>query len=110
MLVRILGVLDLIMFGIGVIVGIGIFVLMGVVVVKYFGLVIILLFVIVVLVCVFVVFCYVEFVFLVFVLGSVYMYIYVTMGEVFVFLIGWDLMLEYLFVIFVVVNGWFVYF
>lgn len=104
-----LGVFEFIMLGIGVIVGSGIFVFIGVVVVKFLGLVLVILFIVVGFVCVFVVFCYVEFVVMIFVVGSVYIYGYVVFGEVWVWIIGWDLILEYVVVIGVVVIGWFGY-
>ncbi|MBK5430086.1 amino acid permease [Bacillus sp. TH25] len=107
---RTLGALDLTMLGIGAIVGTGIFVLTGVVAAKHSGPAIILSFAIAALACAFAAFCYAEFASSVPVSGSVYTYTYATMGEVFAFLIGWDLMLEYLLATSAVANGWSAYF
>lgn len=106
---KVFGFFDLIFLGVGVIIGIGIFVLIGIGV-FIVGLVLMLFFIFVVFVCGFVVLCYVEFVLIIFVLGFIYMYVYVMMGELVVWIIGWDLMFEYGLVIFVVLVGWFGYF
>lgn len=68
-----------------------------------------LLFVLVGFVCVLVGLCYVEFVVMMLVFGSVYFYFYVIFGEGMVWFIGWCLVLEYLFVLVLVVVGWLVY-
>ncbi|MFD0769468.1 amino acid permease [Bacillus sp. CGMCC 1.60114] len=107
---RTLGALDLTMLGVGAIVGTGIFVLTGVVAAKHSGPAVILSFALAALVCAFAAFCYAEFASSVPVSGSVYTYTYATMGEVFAFLIGWDLMLEYLLATSAVANGWSAYF
>ncbi|HDX9578643.1 TPA: amino acid permease [Bacillus pseudomycoides] len=107
---RTLGALDLTMLGVGAIVGTGIFVLTGVVAAKHSGPAIILSFALAALACAFAAFCYAEFASSVPVSGSVYTYTYATMGEVFAFLIGWDLMLEYLLATSAVANGWSAYF
>ena len=107
---RTLGALDLTMLGVGAIVGTGIFVLTGVVAAQHSGPAIILSFALAALACAFAAFCYAEFASSVPVSGSVYTYTYATMGEVFAFLIGWDLMLEYLLATSAVANGWSAYF
>ncbi|SFD35304.1 amino acid/polyamine/organocation transporter, APC superfamily [Bacillus sp. 491mf] len=107
---RTLGALDLTMLGVGAIVGTGIFVLTGVVAAKHSGPAIILSFALAALACAFAAFCYAEFASSVPVSGSVYTYTYATLGEVFAFLIGWDLMLEYLLATSAVANGWSAYF
>lgn len=68
-----------------------------------------LLFVFVGFVCVLVGLCYVEFVVMMLVFGSVYFYFYVIFGEGMVWFIGWCLVFEYLFVLVLVVVGWLVY-
>jgi APA family basic amino acid/polyamine antiporter len=107
---RTLGALDLTMLGIGAIIGTGIFVLTGVVAAKHSGPAIILSFAIAALACAFAAFCYAEFASSVPISGSVYTYTYATLGEIFAFLIGWDLMLEYLLATSAVANGWSAYF
>lgn len=107
---RTLGALDLTLLGVGAIVGTGIFVLTGVVAAKHSGPAVILSFALAALACAFAAFCYAEFASSVPVSGSVYTYTYATMGEVFAFLIGWDLMLEYLLATSAVANGWSAYF
>lgn len=101
----VVGLLDLTVFGIGVIIGIGIFVIFGEVI-GDFGFVIIFSFVLVGVMCAFFVLFYVELVSTIFVLGSVYMYGYATMGELVVWIIGWDLIFEYVVLVVVIVVGW----
>lgn len=69
-----------------------------------------LLFVLVVICCVFCVLVYVEFVLMVLVFGSVYIYIYVIFGEFLVWFIGWMLVFEYGVFVLVVVVSWIGYF
>jgi APA family basic amino acid/polyamine antiporter len=107
---RSLGAFDLTLLGIGAIIGTGIFVLTGVVAAKHSGPGIVLSFAIAALACAFAAFCYAEFASAVPISGSVYTYTYATLGEVFAFLIGWDLMLEYLLATSAVANGWSAYF
>ncbi|MFD3447226.1 amino acid permease [Microbacteriaceae bacterium 4G12] len=107
---RSLGALDLTFLGIGAIVGTGIFVLTGIVAAKHSGPAIILSFIIAAITCACVAFCYAEFASTVPVSGSVYTYTYVTLGEIFAFLIGWCLILEYLLATAAVAVGWSGYF
>ncbi|MFI5356893.1 MAG: amino acid permease [Opitutales bacterium] len=94
---RALGPLNLISLGIGSVVGAGIFVLAGVSAAQYAGPAIVLSFIFTGIACLFAGLCYAEFATMIPVAGSAYTYTYATMGELFAWIIGWDLMLEYLF-------------
>lgn len=107
---RSLGLLDLIFLGVGCVIGTGIFVITGVVAAESGGPAITISFIIAGIACALAAFCYAEFSSAVPVSGSVYTYTYVTLGEVFAFLIGWDLMLEYILAIAAVATGWSAYF
>jgi basic amino acid/polyamine antiporter, APA family len=103
---RVLGPMHLTMLGVGVIVGAGIFVLTGQVAAQYAGPAIILSFVISAVACAFAGLCYAEFASLIPVSGSAYTYAYATLGKLFAWIIGWDLILEYLFGASSVAVGW----
>ncbi|KKI93995.1 amino acid permease [Bacillus sp. SA1-12] len=107
---RTLSSLDLTLLGVGAIIGTGIFVLTGVVAAETAGPALILSFVLSGIVCALAAFCYAEFASTVPISGSVYTYTYATLGEIFAFLIGWDLMLEYLLATAAVATGWSGYF
>jgi basic amino acid/polyamine antiporter, APA family len=107
---RTLNALDLTMLGVGAIIGTGIFVLTGVVAAKSAGPALIISFILSGIACALAAFCYAEFASSVPISGSVYTYTYVTLGEIFAFLIGWDLMLEYLLATAAVATGWSGYF
>lgn len=107
---RTLTAFDLTCFGIGAIVGVGIFVVTGVAAAKYAGPGIILSFGISMLACIFTALCYAEFASLLPVAGSAYNYSYVTLGEFFAWIIGWDLVLEYVVGSIAVAIGWSGYF
>ena len=94
---RQLGPLHLISLGIGAVVGAGIFVLAGTAAAKYAGPAIVLSFVISGFGCLLAGLCYAEFATMIPVAGSAYTYTYATMGEFLAWVIGWDLILEYLF-------------
>lgn len=94
---RELGALNLISLGIGSVVGAGIFVLAGVSAAQYAGPAIVLSFIFCGISCLFAGLCYAEFATLIPVAGSAYTYTYATMGELLAWIIGWDLILEYLF-------------
>lgn len=87
-------------------IGVGIYVLMGIVVKDFVGLLVILLYVFVVFVVILVVLCYVEFGVCVFKVGFVYLYIYVMLGEIWGFIIGWNILLEYFLGVLLVVRVW----
>lgn len=107
---RSLSAFDLTLLGIGAIIGTGIFVLTGVVAAESAGPALIISFIMSGLACAFAAFCYAEFASSVPISGSVYTYTYATLGEIFAFLIGWDLMLEYLLATAAVATGWSAYF
>src|SRR5207302_237567 len=60
--------------------------------------------------CIFAALCYAEFASMAPVAGSAYTYAYTTMGELFAWIIGWDLVLEYAVGAATVANGWSSYF
>jgi len=97
---------ELIMFGIGVVIGTGIFVLTGVAAAQYSGPALIISFAIAGLSCVFAGLCYAEFAAMVPVAGSAYTYSYAALGEIWAWIIGWDLILEYIVAIPAVAIGW----
>lgn len=103
---RSLSRLNLVSLGIGAIIGAGIFVLTGQAAAQYAGPAIALSFVISGLGCLFAGLCYAEFAAMIPISGSAYTYSYATLGEFFAWLIGWDLILEYLFVAPTVAVGW----
>ncbi len=90
-----LGVLDLIIFGVGVIIGAGIFVVTGTVAKTNSGPAITLSFAIAGLACALAALCYAEFASTVPVAGSAYTFSYATFGELIAWIIGWDLVLEF---------------
>ncbi|HVB99337.1 MAG TPA: amino acid permease [Candidatus Dormibacteraeota bacterium] len=107
---RVLGPLNLITLGIGAIIGAGIFVLTGQAAADYAGPAIVLSFVLSGIGCTFAGLCYAEFASLIPIAGSAYTYGYATLGEIFAWIIGWDLMLEYAFGAATVASGWSGYF
>lgn len=107
---RILGPVALTSLGVGAIIGTGIFVLTGVAAHDKAGPAIILSFIVSGLACVFAAMCYAEFASMVPVAGSAYTYAYATLGEMFAWIIGWDLVLEYAVASATVAHGWSHYF
>ncbi|HEX2327834.1 MAG TPA: amino acid permease [Candidatus Angelobacter sp.] len=103
---RALGATNLITLGIGAIIGTGIFVITGTATAEHAGPAIILSFVVAALGCVFAGLCYAEFASMIPVAGSAYTYGYATLGEIFAWIIGWDLVLEYAFGAATVASGW----
>ncbi|MBC7390591.1 MAG: amino acid permease [Opitutaceae bacterium] len=103
---RTLGRLNLTALGIGAIIGAGIFVLSGQAAAQYAGPAIILSFVISAVSCAFAGLCYAELASMIPVAGSTYTYAYATLGELIAWIIGWDLILEYLFAASTVSVGW----
>lgn len=106
---KVLGPLDLVLMGIGAIVGTGIFVLTGTGALTA-GPALTLSFVVAALACGFAALCYAEFASTVPVAGSIYTYSYATLGELVAWMIGWDLMLEYGLATSAVSVGWSGYF
>jgi len=92
---RVLGPTALTALGVGAIIGAGIFVMTGRVAALDSGPAIIISFTIAALGCALAALCYSEFAAMAPVAGSAYTYAYATLGEVFAWIIGWDLMLEY---------------
>ncbi|QIK65022.1 amino acid permease [Nocardioides sp. HDW12B] len=90
-----LGALDLMVFGVGVIIGAGIFVLTGTVAASNSGPALALSFVIAAVACGLAGLCYAEFASTVPVAGSAYTFSYATLGELVAWIIGWDLVLEF---------------
>ncbi len=107
---RVLGPVQLSSLGVGAIIGTGIFVLTGVAAHDLTGPALMLSFVVSGLTCVFAALCYAEFASMVPVAGSAYTYAYATLGELFAWIIGWDLILEYAVASSTVAHGWSHYF
>src|SRR5213595_2082135 len=94
---RALGPVNLTTLGIGAIIGAGIFVLTGRAAAQYAGPAIVLSYILAGVACAFAGLCYAEFASLIPIAGSAYTYGYATLGEIFAWIIGWDLVLEYAF-------------
>lgn len=92
---RSLGPANLIMLGIGAIIGAGLFSLTGIAAAENSGPAIALSFIIAALGCTFAGMCYSEFSSMIPISGSAYTYAYATMGEFAAWIIGWALVLEY---------------
>jgi APA family basic amino acid/polyamine antiporter len=92
---RSLGAVNLVAIGVGVIIGAGLFSLTGIAAANNSGPAVILSFIIAAVGCAFSALCYAEFASMVPVSGSAYTYAYATLGELFAWIIGWDLILEY---------------
>ncbi len=107
---RVLGPVALTSLGIGCIIGTGIFVLVGRAAAQQAGPALMLSFIVSGLACIFAAMCYAEFAAMAPVAGSAYTYAYATMGELFAWIIGWDLVLEYTFASSAVAHGWSHYF
>lgn len=101
-----LSVLDLTVFGVGVIIGTGIFVLTGKVAKENAGPAVSLAFVAAGVVCALAALCYAEFASTVPVAGSAYTFSYASLGELPAWTIGWDLVLEFALGTAVVAVGW----
>jgi APA family basic amino acid/polyamine antiporter len=94
-LVRRLGAVSLVALGIGAIIGAGLFSLTGVVAGQHAGPAVVLSFVISAIGCAFAGLCYAEFASIIPIAGSAYTYSFATMGRIWAWVIGWDLVLEY---------------
>ncbi len=103
---RTLGKINLIALGIGAIIGAGIFVLTGQAAAIYAGPAVSLSFIVSALACGFAGLCYAEFAAMIPIAGSAYTYSYATMGRGVAWIIGWALVLEYLFAGSTVAVGW----
>src|SRR5258707_8871154 len=102
---RTLGAGQLTALGVGAIIGAGIFVLSGLGA-HYAGTALMLSFVLSGLGCAFAGLCYAEFAAMIPLAGSAYTYAYATLGEIFAWIIGWDLTLEYAMGASTVSSGW----
>jgi basic amino acid/polyamine antiporter, APA family len=107
---RVLGPVQLSSLGVGAIIGTGIFVLTGIAAHDRTGPALMLSFVVSGVTCIFAALCYAEFASMVPVAGSAYTYAYATLGELFAWIIGWDLILEYAVASSTVAHGWSHYF
>src|SRR5258706_13111976 len=97
---RALGAFDVVMLGIGAIIGAGIFATIGTAAAgdatrPGAGPALIVSFVITAVACGFAALCYAEFAAMVPISGSAYTYAYATLGELIAWIIGWDLIIEY---------------
>jgi basic amino acid/polyamine antiporter, APA family len=103
---RVLGPGHLTALGVGAVIGAGIFILTGQAAHDKAGPALILSFVVSGTACIFAALCYAEFASMAPVAGSAYTYAYATLGELFAWIIGWDLILEYAVGASVVAHGW----
>ncbi len=97
---------DLVILGIGAVIGTGIFVLTGVAAARYAGPAVPLSFVLSGLTCAFAGLAYAEFASIVPASGSAYTYAYASLGEFIAFIVGWNLVLEYTVTCAAVAVGW----
>ena len=102
---RAVGTLDLTALGIGAVIGTGIFVIIGEAI-ELSGPAIVVSFILAGVTCVFSALAYAELASAIPVSGSAYTYAYATMGELFAFIIGWDLILEYGVSVAAIAVGW----
>ncbi|MBL8266730.1 amino acid permease, partial [Steroidobacter sp.] len=103
---RTLGLFSLTCLGVGSTIGAGIFVLTGTVAAEHAGPAVVISFILASIACALAGLCYAEFASMVPVAGSAYTYAYATLGEVVAWVIGWCLILEYLFASSLVAIGW----
>jgi APA family basic amino acid/polyamine antiporter len=101
---------DLTLLGIGAIIGTGIFVLTGTAAANQAGPAIAVSYMAAGIACAFAALCYAEFASMIPIAGSAYTYAYATLGEIFAWMIGWDLILEYAVGSMTVAIGWSGYF
>src|SRR5216110_1896369 len=107
---RVLGPVQLTALGVGCIIGAGIFVATGAAAHNIAGPSLMMSYVVAGVTCIFAALCYAEFASMAPVAGSAYTYAYATLGELFAWIIGWDLVLEYAVGAATVANGWSSYF
>src|SRR6185295_3770809 len=100
----------LVMLGIGAIIGAGIFVSTGQAAANYAGPAVVISYLIAGFGCLLAGLCYAEFAAMIPVAGSAYSYSFATLGKFFAWIIGWDLILEYLAAASAVSVGWSGYF
>src|SRR6185503_3058182 len=107
---RVLGPVQLTSLGVGAIIGAGIFVATGAAAHNTAGPALMISYCVAGITCVFAALCYAEFASMAPVAGSAFTYAYTTLGELFAWIIGWDLVLEYAVGAAAVGNGWSGYF
>ena len=107
---RTLGPINLVMLGIGAIIGAGLFVRTAAAIADRSGPAVTIAFIVAGIGCAFAGLCYAEFASMIPVAGSAYTYSYATMGELIAWIIGWDLILEYAVGAATVAVGWSEYF
>lgn len=107
---RALGPVALTALGIGTIIGAGIFVITGQVARDVTGPALIVSLMFSGMACIFAALCYAEFASMAPIAGSAYTYAYATLGELFAWIIGWDLIIEYTIAASTVAHGWSAYF
>ncbi len=103
---RSIGPTGLILLGLGSIIGAGIFIVTGVTAANYSGPALLISFIISAVACTFTALYYAEFASMIPIAGSVYTYTYVTLGEIWAWMIGWVLIFEYLISASAVAVGW----
>lgn len=101
---------DLVMLGVGAVIGTGIFILPGTVAALYSGPAIVISFILATIVCTFAAMCYAEFSSALPIAGSAYSYGNIVFGEVIGWVLGWALILEYMLAVASVSTGWSAYF
>jgi APA family basic amino acid/polyamine antiporter len=101
-----LGAMDLLLLGVGCVIGTGIFVLTGVAAAQYAGPAITVSYALAGFACIFAALAYAELASMVPVAGSAYTYTYVAMGEIVAWMVGWGLILEYAVGASTVAAGW----
>lgn len=107
---RVLGPISLTTMGVGAIIGAGIFAATGAAAKEVAGPALMVSYMLAGATCIFAALCYAEFAAMAPVSGSAYTYAYTTMGEIFAWIIGWDLVLEYAVGSATVANAWSGYF
>ena len=103
---RTLSATDLTALGVGVVIGAGIFVATGHAAAEYAGPAVVLSFLFGAVACAFAGLCYAEMAAIVPISGSAYTYAYATLGELVAWIIGWDLIIEYVMGGATVAVGW----
>src|SRR5687767_3084526 len=103
---RALGPVSLTALGIGAVIGAGIFVATGAAAHNTAGPALMVSYAAAGITCIFAALCYAEFAAMAPVAGSAYTYAYATLGELFAWIIGWDLILEYAVASMTVAHGW----
>ncbi|APU70437.1 amino acid permease [Companilactobacillus crustorum] len=107
---RTLSAKDLVIMGVGVIVGSGIFITPGIIAANYAGPGVILTYLLAAVVCIGAAFCYSEFSSTIPLAGSAYTYSYSVYGEIIAWIVGWSLISEYLFAASSTAVSWSAYF